>query len=163
MNTFGYVGGNPALTTDKFGLFYSPSLEFGKLGKPRPLPTKNFSVGFGGSGMFMMMYGSADSGLAVDTSGNVCTYSTVCSGVGAQTPIAGELGIVGSVGSGELCTGQKKAYGAYVAGGEGAVVQGQIMQDGSISRTIVGIGGSPDGMGMIGAGGLECTTTYICQ
>ena len=55
----------------------------------------NFSIGAGGSGMLYPIYGSADSGVAIDTNGSACFYSAMCVGGGFQGPLAGELGIVG--------------------------------------------------------------------
>jgi|GEM_PF-4739047 len=127
--------------------------------KPRPL---NASIGFGGAGTFLFGYSSADSGLAADTAGNLCLYSTICFGGGANTPLSGELGIVGSLGTGELCTGQQTATGAYWSGGVGIVGQGQVFDNGNYARGLLGIGGSPEGGAMAGAGILTCSTTYQC-
>ncbi len=162
LNTFGYVNGNPVTHVDSNGLFYSPSLEFGPLGEPKPLTVVNASVGFGGSGQFMVTNTSADSGIAVDSSGNVCMYSTLCSGVGVHSPLGGELGFVVSAGKGEICSGKKVHTGFYWMGGSGIAGQGQVLQDGSVSRVLIGVGGSPDGSPSVGAGVIRCTTTYIC-
>jgi len=161
MNAFLYAIDSPIVKSDRYGLFYSPSLEFGPLGRPKN-QVVNFSVGAGGSGMFMMMNGSADSGVAFDTNGTICIYSSICTGAGAQTPLGGELGVVVGIGTGELCSSQETLYGASWTGGEGLVGQGQVLNDGSISKVLLGAGGSPDGP-MAGAGGIQCTMTYICK
>ena len=134
------------------------------MGEPVPvdMPTVNVSVGTGGTSMFMMGYMSADSGIALDTAGNVCFYSTVCTGIGWQSPAAGELGGVLSIGVGELCSGTETSEGVYWSGGEGVIAQGQVLDDGSYSRFLFGVGGSPDGA-MAGAGGLSCTRTLVCR
>ena len=132
------------------------------LGKPRHFPVVNASIGFGGSGQFMITNTSADSGIAVDSNGNICAYSTLCSGIGVHTPVGGELGIVAGMGKGKICSGKKTLYGIYWMGGSGVAGQGQILQDGTLGRVLLGVGGTPDGAPSAGAGGLQCTTTYIC-
>ena len=109
----------------------------------------------------MHMYGSADSSIAIGTNGSICYASTVCAGVGLNLPLGGELGFVGSVGRGAICSGQQELNGAYWSGGSGIVGQGQVLSNGAYSRGLFGIGGSPEGA-MAGAGGMRCVITYIC-
>ncbi len=52
--------------------------------------------------------------------------------------------------------------GVYWSGGEGLVGQGQVMNDGSYTRLLLGIGGTPEGTPMAGAGALSCTRTLVC-
>jgi hypothetical protein len=112
--------------------------------------------------MFLPSSGSADSGIAIGSGGSLCIYSTVCLGGGWNaTPFAGALGLVGSIGAGNPCGGSYEYTAAYWTGGQGLVGQGQVSTDGSVSRGIIGIGGSPEG-GAAGAGLLKCVTTYIC-
>jgi len=162
LNTYAYVGGNPLRLIDPFGLYLECSYWSGKCKNidPNNIPL-NFSVGVGGSAIFLMTYNSADSGIALDTTGNICLYSTLCTGLGWNTPLGGELGTVGSVGVGELCSGQQTSDGAYWAGGVGVIGQGQIFENGTFVRGLYGFGGSPEGP-MSGVGGLSCTTTYEC-
>lgn len=128
--------------------------------------TLNFSIGAGGFGQFCVTTASADSGVAVDTKGNVCFYSTICPGIGADVPLQGELGLVGSAGTGALCEGAQESKGAYWAGGEETAGQGQITRssDGnlSIAKGFLGVGGSPAGGVLAGAGVMKCQTTYVC-
>lgn len=165
MNTYAYVENNPTNLIDPLGLFgfwpFGNPLG-GNNSTPVPMPTLNGSVGSGGSSMFLMNYMSADSGMAFDTRGNICFYSTICNGIGWQTPAGGELGGVLGVGAGELCSEEETFEGVYWSGGEGFVGQGQVMNDGSYSRLMFGVGGSPEGS-MAGAGGLSCTRRLVCR
>ncbi len=157
LNTYAYVGGNPLIRYDYYGLAW-PIPE--RNGFPN-YGTANASIGAGGTGMMGPTYWGADSGVAADTSGTLCFYSTVCTGLGWQTPIGGELGVVGGVGNGKLCSGSKVVYGAYWAVGEGVMGQGQVFNDGSYARGLFGVGGSPEGA-MAGVGGMKCVVTYTC-
>lgn len=159
INTYVYVGSNPISRVDPKGL-ETPSVSLMGLPNTSP-PTMNFSIGAGGSGMYMLVNGGADSGFAFDTAGNFCFYSTICTGGGLQTPLAGELGLVGGIGTGELCSGQSDSKGPSWQGGRGLVGQGQILtgSDGtSVSRGLIGIG-MPGG----GVGATACHTTMVCH
>jgi RHS repeat-associated protein len=166
LNSYAYVGANPVKWVDPYGL-YGLWLWGNPLGGSASgpatinVPTVNTSIGSGGAGMFLVNYLSADSGVAIDSAGNICFYSSVCNGVGWNDPVAGELGIVGSVGVGELCTGQTETHGVFATGALGGALSGQILSNGSIIKGLVGVGGSPVGP-MSGAGALTCTTTYEC-
>jgi RHS repeat-associated protein len=162
LNPYRYVNNNPARWTDLLGLYYTPFEHgYNREGKKVNNKPTSFSLGAGGSAMFLFEYVSADSGFVIDTAGTICLYSTICNGIGWNTPMGGELGIVGSVGSGKVCTGTQEKTGAYWGGGAGIVGQGQISSDGSYSRGLLGFGGSPEGP-MSGIGGVSCSVTNIC-
>jgi RHS repeat-associated protein len=162
INTYLYVNNNPTRWIDKFGLYYTP-FEHGYNREGKKVNNKpiNFSLGAGGSVMFLFEYASADSGFSIDTTGTICLYSTICNGIGWNTPMGGELGMVGSVGTGKLCTGMQDKTGVYWGGGAGIVGQGQISSDGSYSRGLLGFGGSPEGP-VSGVGGVSCSVATIC-
>jgi len=162
-NTFAYANSNPASFTDALGLAYSPVGEHGINydGSKGTIQDASVSFGAGGAGMVGPGYVSADSGVAIDSSGTICVYSVLCRGGGWNVPAGGELGAVAGIGSGRLCSGSKEHYGGYWAGGAGLAGQGQILSDGSLSRMFFGVGGSPGGP-MGGVGGVKCLVTYNC-
>lgn len=170
MNIYAYGAENPLIQIDPLGLANGPAIGWMRSRPPTGSsngaagPVGNMSFGAGGAGSLGPMFGSADSGLAVDTKGNICFYSSVCTGGGANHPLNGTLGLVGSVGTGELCSGQQKSRGAYWYGGKGIGGEGTVQanSDGlSYSRGVVGPTFSPDG-GSGGAGYAQCTTTLMC-
>jgi RHS repeat-associated protein len=81
INTYGYVGQNPLGTSDPFGL-------------------AQVTVTFGGTLLYKMSGGSIDSGVGVDTTGNLCFVANICTPV-AQAKITGPSGqttLVGTIG-----------------------------------------------------------------
>jgi RHS repeat-associated protein len=169
LNTYVYVNANPLRYTDPLGLelgaAYAAINRGERFGGSVVTPfVLNFSIGAGGMGMFGPLSASADSGIAVDTKGNVCVYSTVCGGVGFQTPLAGALGLVGGVGTGELCSGQSDSGGVFWMGGKGIVGEGEVLigPDGSsLTRGLVGVGWAVENPA--GLGSKACHTTLICN
>lgn len=159
LNTYSYANLNPLGYVDPDGrnAFAGSTANWGGA-----QINGNASIGLGGAGMFGPVYGSADSGIAVDTHGSLCFYSSTCTGLGWNSPLAGELGIVGSVGKGKICSGSSEATGGYYTGGIGIAGQGQVLDNGSITRGLLGVGGSPAGGSMAGVGGVKCVITYIC-
>ncbi len=141
VNFYRYVGGNPINRIDPTGFAW------------------NASFGSGGAGNILAPGVTADSGIAVDSNGTICFYSTICYVVGWNSLSGGGLGLVGSVGSGTLCSGKSKSAGAYYFGGSGLGGEAQMLigEGGlSFSRALGGIAAGA------GSGYIECETEYFC-
>ncbi|RZZ88591.1 RHS repeat protein [Pseudoxanthomonas winnipegensis] len=175
--TYAYVGANPVSRMDPLGLegigpwTFAPGVQRDAYWAAKNgTVVSNMSIGAGGTGQFLMMSGAADSGIAFDTTGNVCLYTNRCMGGALGVPLQGELGLTGAVGSGSLCSGEQMSAGVYWQGGAGVVGQGQVLIgfDGAgkvsglnLQRGFLGVGGSPAGVSYAG-GFTGCRTDYYC-
>jgi hypothetical protein len=117
------------------------------------------NVGAGGFGTSAVSGGSADSGMAFDTSGNMCFYTNKCYTVGINTLVRGSIGLVGQAGTGKLCSGTQYSQGGYWYGGSGLGGDGQILAGNSNASYGRGILGATAGAG---AGYISCQTQYYC-
>lgn len=170
-NPYTYVGGDPMQFVDPNGLegvgewtFAPGAQRQAYLASQKQTVVLNVSIGAGGFGQWGLNTVAIDSGIAFDTAGTLCIYANTCAGLGLGNPLQGELGIVGGAGSGELCTSVQDSRGIYWVGGAGITGQGQVLHGPggtTVSRGLIGIGGSPVGS-VTGAGGIVCETTYIC-
>ncbi|MGN6520652.1 MAG: RHS repeat domain-containing protein, partial [Dokdonella sp.] len=165
VGTYGYVKANPLMFADPKGLEGYGSWTFPAGYKKEgdcscKAKVANGTLGAGGVlGMGVML--SADSGVAIDTQGNVCLYSMLC---GAAIPTGGslgsQLGLVGGGGTGRLCSGQTWCWGAYRSGGAGVAGewQGLGCADGGVGvgRLFGGVGES------VGGGFVTCKFTLQC-
>lgn len=143
-------GAGSATSTVKF-LTGNPILE-----KPKHI---NVSVGFGGAGNLAPIGKTADSGIAFDTHGTMCFYTTNCVFVGWNSLSAGQLGMFSALGTGKICSGTYKYRGGYYYGGAGVTGEANVLYGGGslqTSRFILGVS-SPGA----GTGYIECETFYF--
>ena len=157
LNTYSYVTNNPLHWTDSRGLDIAGGWEPG--GFPdAPAPT-TVSAGLGAMGMGGTGGGSVSSGAAMDSTGNFCLYTTMCTAVGYG--FAAGAGVEGSVGTGRLCPGVYRTAGPFWAGGTGVFGEGGAQTGGddiSIGRGIAGPGAGR------AAGAMVCfTNVYWCS
>lgn len=78
---------------------------------------------------------------------------------GPQSP---SRGISHGGGRGAIGLGEQVTYGTVIIGTEGAAVGAQVLgnKDGvSVSKGMIGVGGSPEGCAA-GIEGVQCTTVY---
>jgi hypothetical protein len=127
-------------------------------------------VGFGGSAVLPGLTGSADTGIAIDTSLNVCLQTTQCYGTALTKDVGGTLGIVLQGQQGVLKEGQQFSAGFAWAGGRGLAGEGQVQygEDGfQFGRGLFGVGYSSTnvtwGTGITPRSGahLACQTTTV--
>lgn len=169
INTYAYALGSPVRNVDPLGLEVGAALasinRATMAGQGRSSskdcgcakPELNFSIGAGGQYGAGLALG-ADSGMLIDTGGNVCLYSLICQSAGLQAQYS--LTFPVSAGTGRVCSGESLCIGVQKGGGVGILGEGQIMSCGgsdiSIGRAIPGIGKG------VGYGGLACKMTTIC-
>lgn len=165
ISTYAYVANNPYMRVDPRGLddsmcMFNPSA----CGWQKAPKDVNGSIGFGGWGNLLAGYGSGEIGFAFDNTPNGCFYRQICGGLIAGLPVQGELGVSLGTGEGALSTGTSISTGVSVVGGAGVIYGGQILKgpDGlSVSKGLIGIGGSPEGCAG-GVAALKCETQYQC-
>lgn len=140
-------------TTAAFGRLFNHELHKQKVA--------TFTLGAGGSIMTGQVGASADSGIAFDTTGNICLYSNLCVRLGVGE--SGGLGITGglSVDQSPLSTGSSTSVGSFIDGGAG--IYGDFSASVNSGADSVGVG-----KGLVGVGGGQaigtqaCTSTTIC-
>lgn len=127
-------------------------------------------VGFGGSGTVGPFTFTGDTGVGIDTRGNICLQTTSCAGAGWTADIGGGLGVVGQVQQGVLTVGSQSTKGVAWMGGKGLFGEGQVQigDDGlQYGRALVGVGATASGgkgSNVTGATYLTCqTTTVVCS
>lgn len=165
VSTYSYVKASPMNRMDPLGLddtvcMYNPAM----CGIPTKPADSYVSFGIGGWGNFMGGYGGGEAGVDFDSTGTLCVHLQLCTGLVAALPLQGEVGFSGAIGTGPLCSGTQRSYGAFYTGGAGIVGSAQVMgssSGASVGRGMIGIGGSPEGAA-VGAGGLICEAKYWC-
>jgi RHS repeat-associated protein len=157
VNLFTYVADNPINKKDPLGLWWD-AIDFGNQYYPG-FPDAFCSLGAGGFGTFGPVGFGADSGIAVDTSGKICFYTTTCWYLGWNDIFGGTLGLVGQAGSGSLCSCDQETHGGYWYGGVGLGGQGSIQGSSNGPQFGRGILGPSYGGG---TGYVGCKTTYYC-
>jgi RHS repeat-associated protein len=163
ISTYAYVTGNPFTRVDPRGLDdqvcrFNPSF----CGWRREPQESNISVGVGSWGNLLAGFGSVETGVAVDSTLNVCLYRQACRGIAVGLPVQGELGATLGAGTGALTRGTQTTYGTVIIGGAGVAGGGQVLGNASgvsISRGMLGIGGSPEGCAA-GVAAVQCKTEY---
>jgi RHS repeat-associated protein len=166
ISTYAYVGSNPYVRIDLQGLddtqcMYNPAA----CGWHPKLVASNANVGVGGWGNVLGGYGSVEYGIAFDSNLNVCGYQQLCGGLIVGLPVQGEIGASVGAGTGSLSSGTVETVGVNVIGAAVLGGGGQILgnKDGfSISKGMIGIGGSPEGC-VGGAAAVKCETRYWCR
>lgn len=172
INAYRYASSNPLKWTDERGLSDGWSelqpVTIGctasginpPLSSSQPSQPISVSFGFGGNINWGPFTFESDSGVAFDSSGNICLYGNVCTDAGHGAGLGGFLGLVGQVSTGALNTGSQTSQGYYYYGGTGVAGEGQLIQgaDGAMSygRGLFGVGAGA------GAGRIQCTTQYLC-
>lgn len=107
---------------------------------------------------------SVELGADIGSNGALCIHAQACTGLIAGLPLQGEIGINTGVGTGSLCSGSQRTYGAFYFGGAGIMGGAQFTgnsEGSSLGKGSLGIGGSPEGAA-VGMGGLVCETKYWC-
>jgi hypothetical protein len=134
------------------------------------LPKAAIYIGSGGSGTAGPFTATADTGVAIDTRGNICLQTTSCVGAGLTADIGGTLGVVGQVQQGVLAVGVQETKGLAWMGGKGFAGEGQIQYgaDGfQYGRGLLGVGSTASGGRGSSVGGatyLSCRTeTVVCS
>jgi RHS repeat-associated protein len=169
ISTYTYVGSNPYMRVDPQGLddsqcMYNPEACGWKKTPQESNASVGVGVGVGAWGNLLAGYGSAEVGIAFDSTGNICVYRQNCGGLVVGLPVQGEIGIAGGAGTGSLSAGIVETSGLNVIGSAGFAGGAQFLgnKDGlSISKGMIGVGGSPEGCAA-GVAGVKCETQNWC-
>ena len=164
MNTYGYVGGNPLRSIDKYGLLDSwegPYDYVEAIGDDAPPGGGAIISGspLGGAASALFWGGSYSTGV-INESGRSCRYIQTC----RRYMLGGAFTATASVGLGfkrkpKLCSGTSTSKKIFGTGGLGLV--GRLSLNFGESSTTVSTGG---GFGAsFGVGYEECETTLVCN
>jgi len=159
MNTYQYANANPFKNIDPKGL-------------------TQFTLTFGGGVVLGPLGGTAESGFAADTKGNVCLIATVChpSALPRDPPNAAPLsvggfasvGVIGGIGKGTFCEGsqtsQSLVQNSDIGLGATGGISLPISDTGSgpirVEGITKGFAGARVGVGLQV---LSCTTQTLCK
>jgi len=144
INTYGYVSGNPVNDIDPLGLV-------------------KFAVNFGGGVYTFTSGGTAESGVAFDTSGNMCFLVTNCSNDSTIGPGFIGLGVSGSIEKGDYCEGSDISESDQLWADLGFGGLGGAAVTREKSGKVVGAGKAFAGVGAgAGVSRLSCETRTYC-
>jgi hypothetical protein len=150
LNTYGYVGGNPIIWSDPFGLESPFDWDLPGYG------VLMGSAGGGGSMQFFLFGVSLDSGVLV-VDGETCAYANHCNRIGPGLFVGG--GGTASLGTTDSPPADGVTHGIFIEGGPGMAAGASL----SFNRNSAAYGKGFGGAGIGIAFGYQwCKTFVIC-